>query len=77
MKLRPASDGGTGRCAQLGIQVGDVVLQVNDQDIGACAAASGSSHFVTACRLLREASFPLEVIKKVTFRVDIPFSPLR
>ena len=60
-KLRPASDGGAGRCARLGIQPGDVVLQVNGTDIGACAAASGASHFSTACQLLREAPFPLQV----------------
>ena len=43
------------------MQPGDVVLQVNGTDIGACAAASGASHFSTACQLLREAPFPLQV----------------
>ena len=62
MQLRPASDGSVGRCARLGIQPGDTVLQVNGTDIGACAAASGASNFSTACQLLREAPFPLQVI---------------
>ena len=61
-QLRPARDGGPGRCAQLGVQPGDIVLQVNGTDIGACAEASGTSHYLTACQLLREAPFPLQVI---------------
>jgi hypothetical protein len=61
-QLKPASDGGPGRCARLGVQLGDVVLQVNGTNIGACAEASGTSHYLTACRLLREATFPLQVI---------------
>ena len=51
-----------GRCARLGIQPGDVVLQVNGTDIDACAAASGVSNFSTAYQLLREAPFPIQVI---------------
>lgn len=61
-QLRPASDGGPGRALRLGVQSGDVVLQVNGTDIGACAEASGTSHYLTACQLLREAPFPLQVI---------------
>ena len=61
-QLFSASDGGPGRCARLGVQSGDVVLQVNGTDIGACAEASGTSQYLTACQLLREATFPLQVI---------------
>lgn len=60
-QLRAASDGSAGRSQRLGVQTGDILLQVAGVDIIEAAAASGSTAFEAGCALLRDASFPIEV----------------